>query len=173
MLNSQPQKTLYGLMDLLYPVGSYYITESSSLNTVDKMNSYFGGTWERLEDGRFLEAGSSISNKDAGLPNIIGSITRKRGDLGESSSESFGSGALSPVFNPTSYGLQNLSWGGTSRSSRIDFNASNSNAIYGKSTTVQPKSRVVYIYRRATLSGGGIILTNTFLSLLRRNVNVK
>lgn len=38
------------------------------------MNAYFGGTWERLEDGRFLEAGSSISNKDAGLPNIEGTF---------------------------------------------------------------------------------------------------
>ena len=145
MLNSQPQKTLYGLMDLLYPIGSYYITESSSLNTVDKMNAYFGGTWERLEDGRFLEAGSSISNKDAGLPNITGLYSRVI-----STWES-----PTGAFYSTEYSGQLGESGSQYYAARIGFDASKSSDIYGKSSTVQPKSRVVYIYRRATLSGGG------------------
>lgn len=57
MLNSTGQKTLYGLMNMLYPVGSYYITESSDLDTVDKMNAYFGGTWERIQNMFLLGAG--------------------------------------------------------------------------------------------------------------------
>lgn len=61
MLNSTGQKTLYGLMNMLYPVGSYYITESPDLNTVDKMNAYFGGTWERIQDRFLLGAGRTYS----------------------------------------------------------------------------------------------------------------
>lgn len=41
------------IVNLLYPIGSYYITESSLLDTIEKMNNYFGGTWEKIE-GRFL-----------------------------------------------------------------------------------------------------------------------
>lgn len=61
MLNSTEQKTLYGLMNMLYPVGSYYMTESSDLNTVDKVNAYFGGTWERITDVFLLGAGNSYA----------------------------------------------------------------------------------------------------------------
>lgn len=134
--------------DELFPVGSIIIRKNYQASPA----SIYGGTWKLLDEGFALWTtttdGQGGNKIDAGLPNITGSITRKRGDLGESSSDSFGSGALSPVFNPTSYGLQNLSWSGDSRSSRIDFNASNSNAIYGKSTTVQPPAIKVYAWER-------------------------
>ena len=61
MLNSTGQKTLYGLMNMLYPVGSYYITESSDLDTVEKMNDYFGGTWERIQNRFLLGAGGAYN----------------------------------------------------------------------------------------------------------------
>ena len=48
MLNNQLTLTRHSIADLMYPVGSYYITESDELNTVEKMNAFFGGTWEQV-----------------------------------------------------------------------------------------------------------------------------
>ena len=145
MLNSQAQKTLYGLMDMIYPVGSYYITESSDLNTKEKMATKFGGTWEQLDDGRFLEAvtGGAGSDKPAGLPNITGTFCGGDTDIK--------SGAFtSSVGNGSKVGS------GSAQFRTFTFNA-NSGAsvkgIYGNSNTVQPKSRTVYIYRRTALAG--------------------
>lgn len=75
MLDSKTNIMLQAIADYLYPVGSYYITESSELNTVAKMNAHFGGEWIALDAGRFLEAGTSVANKEAGLPNITGVTT--------------------------------------------------------------------------------------------------
>ena len=50
MLNNQLTLTRHSIADLMYPVGSYYITESDELNTVEKMNAFFGGTWEQIKD---------------------------------------------------------------------------------------------------------------------------
>lgn len=41
------------LTDHVYPVGSYFITESSSFDTVAKVQSHFGGTWVQVV-GKFL-----------------------------------------------------------------------------------------------------------------------
>lgn len=40
------------LLETFYPVGSVYITINSDIDP----NTTFGGTWELLQDGRFLEA---------------------------------------------------------------------------------------------------------------------
>lgn len=61
MLNNQVTLTRYSITDLMYPVGSYYITESYELNTVEKMNAFFGGTWEQIKDC-FLWATGDISS---------------------------------------------------------------------------------------------------------------
>lgn len=147
MLNSQAQKTLYGLMDMIYPVGSYYITESSDLDTATKMNTKFGGTWVQLDAGRFLESVTSGagSNKNAGLPNITGGVEVRIPWTGANEN-----GALKLTSFNTNFvdGRSNQGVG-----DRIYFDASKSNPIYGKSTTVQPKSRTVYIYRRTALAG--------------------
>lgn len=42
------------LLDFFYPVGTIYETTSSSLDTVDKMADYFGGTWEVFGQGRVI-----------------------------------------------------------------------------------------------------------------------
>ena len=155
------------IVDLVYPVGSYFITESSSFNTVAKVQTHFGGTWSQIEDGRFLEACSSSAgtDKSPGIPNIKGMLYNARGFLGEKESETSTNGAISRTF-VGSGSLNNLSWGGSNRQSYIYLNASEgdcgtdtdskttptytskANSVYGKSTTVQPKSRTVYIYRR-------------------------
>ena len=129
-------------MDMIYPVGSYYITESSDLNTAAKMATKFGGTWAQLDDGRFLEAvtGGAGSDKSAGLPNITGTFAG--GDLPTAT------GAFTDLGqNGSKVGA------GSAQFRNKSFDASRSSSIYGNSTTVQPKSRTVYIYRRTALAG--------------------
>jgi len=52
------------LLGVFYPVGSIYETTSSNLDTVDKMNAYFGGTWEVFGAGRVLVAKSADTEFD-------------------------------------------------------------------------------------------------------------
>lgn len=79
---------------------------------------------------------------DAGLPNIVGEIerdpgcglvrytARHSGALGFSASKSY----IADAVNDSGYDLK--------------FNASWSNSIYGKSSTVQPAAYYVYMWRR-------------------------
>lgn len=55
MLNCPP---VADIVDLIYPVGSYFITESENLNTVAKVQAHFGGTWVQVT-GRFLYGSTS------------------------------------------------------------------------------------------------------------------
>ena len=55
---------LSGLLDLFYPVGTIYETTSSDLDTVDKVNAHFGGTWEFYGAGRVLVAKSMDTEFD-------------------------------------------------------------------------------------------------------------
>jgi len=56
--------TLSKFLDFFYPVGTIYETTSSNLDTVDKMNAHFGGTWEVFGEGRVLVAKSSDTEFD-------------------------------------------------------------------------------------------------------------
>lgn len=149
MLASNTNAALQAIGNFIYPVGSYYITESQELDTVDKMNAYFGGTWERLETGRFLEAGTSVSNKEAGLPNITGVTTDNFHYAGVARGENSGCFQIDDSL-PRAMAIGSGSGVGVYHTR---FNASLSNSIYGNSGTVQPKSRVVYIYKRTSVGG--------------------
>jgi len=52
------------LLDFFYPVGTIYETTSGNLDTVDKMNTHFGGTWEVYGSGRVLVAKSTDTEFD-------------------------------------------------------------------------------------------------------------
>ncbi len=52
------------LLDFFYPVGTIYETTSGNLDTVDKMNAHFGGTWEFYGAGRVLVAKSTDTEFD-------------------------------------------------------------------------------------------------------------
>lgn len=102
----------------------------------------------RVDSGYFLEATTSSSSVggtvSAGLPNISGAITNIGAQVeGESVTAS---GAISISGNQSSWTGHPSGTGYYLTS--IKFNASSSNSVYGKSTTVQPKSRTVYMYRR-------------------------
>lgn len=124
-----------------YPVGSIYISTSSTSPA-----SLFGGTWESIASERVLMgvssshgAGSTVS---AGLPNITGVLK----DLFVSSHFNQSTGAfkrssvsgLSEKTNSSNW----LGW------AEAQFYASDSNSIYGNSSTVQPAAYYVYMWRR-------------------------
>lgn len=96
----------------------------------------------QIEDNRFLEFSSTRGSKrNAGLPNITGDITNtyQFGNMGSS-------GTVLPT-TTGAFSASKSSQRGTgdenSYSYNIHFSAKKSNAIYGASTTVQPKSLTV------------------------------
>ena len=128
------------LLDMFYPVGTIYQTLSVTFNP----NTAWGGTWVKIEEGRFLQAtetstdvGNTIA---AGLPNITG---HWYGYYGEPAAVGR-SGALSNYSGNYKPGFQT----GWSQGMGIKLDASDSNSIYGGSTTVQPPSIEVYMWKR-------------------------
>lgn len=124
-----------------YPVGAIYISTSSTSPA-----SLFGGTWERIASERVLMgvssshgAGSTVS---AGLPNITGVLN----DLFVSGrfNQSTGAFKRSSVssFSEKTSRSDWLGW------ADAQFYASDSNSIYGNSSTVQPAAYYVYMWRR-------------------------
>lgn len=110
-----------------YPVGSIYQSTASTSPA-----ALFGGTWEQIASERVL-MGASSSHKagttaEAGLPNIKFSFTAATvGSQHQAGSD---------------YSVRGAS------SSKFDLDASKSNAIYGRSTTVQPAAYYVHIWKR-------------------------
>lgn len=115
--------------------------------------SLFGGTWEEIASERVLmgrsrshAAGTTVN---AGLPNITGDAY---GDINGNNNKSMffkSSGALhtntvSYNSNVNAYQVYNS----YNNATHINFNAQNSNSIYGKSSTVQPATYYVYIWHR-------------------------
>lgn len=99
--------------------------------------------------GRFIEGHTTAGTyKDAGLPNIKGDLYPLTSD-----NEAYfhTSSTTSGAFYKISTGSDNTTvqnTGGTYSGFALGFDASKSNAIYGKSSTVQPKSAtVLYIIK--------------------------
>lgn len=124
-----------------YPVGAIYISTSSTSPA-----SLFGGTWESIASERVLMgvssshgAGSTVS---AGLPNITGVLK----DLFVSGHFNQSTGAFkrssASVFSEKTDSSDWLGW------ADAQFYASDSNSIYGNSSTVQPAAYYVYMWRR-------------------------
>ena len=133
------------LLQAIYPVGSIYIGTMASCPL-----SLLFGTWTLVSSGRVLQgadanhsAGTSIS---AGLPNITGEAsvaasTYSGGSILYSTTGSFTATTISGNSNKLASGQ----WANVPR---LKFNASDSNSIYGNSTTVQPPAYVVNIWER-------------------------
>ena len=130
------------LLNILYPIGAIYI----GVTTTCPMAQIFG-TWTKVSSGRVLQ-GSDAShtvgtNVEAGLPNITAS-----GFMGESPN-------LTTFINQATGALYYSGTGKYGSKGGIDqddttgyFDASRSNNIYGKSTTVQPPAYIVNIWQR-------------------------
>lgn len=131
-----------------YPVGSIY----QSTDAVSPA-ALFGGTWEQIASERVLMGASSShaagTTAEAGLPNITGSTGRFASTYDSHSSNAADrkQGALNYSGEAYNMGYYSSS-GSAGYGYYINFNASKSNAIYGKSSTVQPAAYYVYIWRR-------------------------
>ena len=152
------------VLEALYPVGSLYIGTQNSCPL-----SAFFGTWTLVSAGSALwtgngQAGSGTTTNanyanakanttiDAGLPNITGSFTPNTHTTQDALqtmelADSTSSGALSYTYKTNILGTSDYSQT-TNQLDTLSFNASSSNAIYGKSTTVQPPAYVVNVWRR-------------------------
>jgi len=128
-----------------FPVGSIYQSTSSTSPA-----AMFGGTWEQIASERVLMGASSYhtagTTAEAGLPNItgkfapestVGAVMHDAGDAEDLSGAFYANGAKLSVAD------QRFRTGAD-----LMFDASRSNSIYGRSSTVQPAAYYVYIWRR-------------------------
>ena len=125
-----------------YPVGSIYQSTDPTSPA-----ALFGGSWEEIASERVLMGASSThaagSTVKAGLPNLKGSFS---GVASTAYPNLSNSGALST--NTNNGGLAGYEGGSYGSNCTVSFDASKSNAIYGRSTTVQPAAYYVHIWHR-------------------------
>lgn len=130
-------KLIIDTLKLIYPVGATYMTS----NNTCPMGALFG-TWELVASGKALWTGNGSNGGEtisAGLPNITGYANVESNNLDEG-------GSL--YHDWSSRGVHSGTGGAYQKTLRID--ASRSNSIYGRSTTVQPPAYVVNVYRRVS-----------------------
>ena len=122
-----------------FPVGSIYQSTDPTSPA-----ALFGGSWEVIASERVLMGASSThaagTTVKAGLPNITGTLSDIMGSFYAYPS---GSGAFS--VKGIGRSLEN---GSSGNYGNISFDASKSNAIYGRSSTVQPAAYYVHIWHR-------------------------
>ena len=130
-----------------YPVGSIFQTVSTTSPA-----ALFGGSWQEIAQNRVLMGASYAhaagTTVEAGLPNITGSLIETEAE----SSPFRGSKASLSKSGALKFTEVNTDWGGYSNLSgstyNINFDASLSNPIYGRSYTVQPAAYYVHIWKR-------------------------
>lgn len=114
----------------------------------------FGGTWQEIAQNRVLMGASYAhaagTTVEAGLPNITGSVVPKLANIynsfiSESGATMTGAFYNTGVFSP--YGGADAAVT-NSVPKDLYFDASRSNSIYGRSSTVQPAAYYVRIWRR-------------------------
>ena len=121
-----------------YPVGSIYQSTDPTSPA-----ALFGGTWEQIASERVLMGASSNhaagTTVKAGLPNITGSFVAdvKKGEH-----------KVSGAFTAGSEIATTGEYNNFSDVYKFSLDASKSNAIYGRSATVQPAAYYVHIWRR-------------------------
>jgi len=132
-----------------HPVGSIYQSTDPTSPA-----ALFGGSWQEIAFNRVLmgagtgyTAGSTV---EAGLPNITGSFTTKSTDVGGSPFS--GDANVLSAKGSLAFSEKSTSYGGYTGHSgsqyNIQFDASRSNPIYGRSYTVQPAAYYVHIWKR-------------------------
>lgn len=110
-----------------YPVGSIYQSTDPTSPA-----ALFGGTWEQIASDRVLMGASSShaagTTVEAGLPNIKFSFTA--------------------AITTHNYHGGSDATSSAAESSKFNLDASKSNAVYGRSSTVQPAAYYVHIWHR-------------------------
>ena len=127
-------------LDNLYQVGSIYQSTDPTSPA-----ALFGGTWEQIASERVLMGASSShaagTTVKAGLPNITGSFVAdvKKGEH-----------KVSGAFTAGNVIASTGEYNSFSDVYKFSLDASKSNAIYGRSSTVQPAAYYVYIWHRVS-----------------------
>ncbi len=127
-----------------YPVGSIY--QSTSYTSPAAL---FGGTWQEIAQNRVLMGASYAhaagTTVEAGLPNI----TATGGFYDNISVGDYGT-RLTGAFYVNARDQTHTGYAGSNDTDNptLDFDASRSNPIYGRSSTVQPAAYYVHIWRR-------------------------
>lgn len=133
----------------IFPVGSIY----QSTNAASPA-ALFGGSWEQIASERVLMGASDThaagSTAEAGLPDIEGSAALGYTDWNLNAALKSASGAFSITkkSGAGSYPSCSVDKNSTAGTNTFSFSASDSNAIYGASDTVQPAAYYVYIWHR-------------------------
>ena len=121
-----------------YPVGSIFQTVSTTSPA-----ALFGGTWQEIAQNRVLMGASYAhaagTTVEAGLPNITGSFVA---DVKKDEHKVSGAFTAGNVIASTG------EYNSFSDVYKFSLDASKSNAIYGRSATVQPAAYYVHIWRR-------------------------
>ena len=121
-----------------YPVGSIYQSTDPTSPA-----ALFGGSWEKIASERVLMGASRThaagTTVEAGLPNITGSFAANVLNYSYEVS-----GAFTSNRKDTYAGSANTD----SSAYKFSLDASKSNAIYGRSSTVQPAAYYVHIWHR-------------------------
>ena len=136
-----------------HPVGSIYQTISPENPSV----TFGGGTWEKIAQDRVLMGASDThpagTTAEAGLPNITGKYTKRK--VINSANEVYNDTqmaqkAFKVITSDTKLNSIQLVTSSVSNTGgeNVVFDASDSNPIYGASTTVQPPAYFTYIWLR-------------------------
>ena len=132
--------SISNILDKVYPVGSLYITTSKT-NPLETLIT--NSKWELIKEGNTIFTGSDSklgTYVEAGLPNITGSfLGNKYANLDDT---------LDVTGCFYQEGSSNRGASGGDARKLVHLDASRSNAIYGKSTTVQPPALYVKIFKR-------------------------
>lgn len=129
----------------MHPIGKTWLTFGD-----EDPAEIVGGVWERVKTYCLQcsdddhAAGTVI---EAGLPDITGSIHSS--DNNYYFAAGIGADGCFTAYNPalTTAKIASETWSGQ-RDNAFSFAASKSNSIYGKSTTVQPNSIIINVWKR-------------------------
>nr|DAG85737.1 MAG TPA: baseplate protein [Caudoviricetes sp.] len=134
----------------VHPVGSIFLSTSD----VEPAGLY-GGTWEKIAEERTLMGASAThpvgTTVEAGLPNIKGTFIAALRDGFTINSNARITGAFYENGTTTGedgYNSISTNVGIPSGGAPFGFDASRSNSIYGHSTTVQPATYYINIWKR-------------------------
>lgn len=123
-----------------HPVGSIYQTISPENPAV----TFGGGTWEKIAQDRVLMGASDThpagTTVEAGLPTITGEVSGLFGEI----TDKRATGAFYARSDITKW--TDAAWGDDYE--QLGFDASRSNSIYGRSSTVQPPAYFTYTWLR-------------------------
>ena len=131
--HQQAGSTIYDLTDVIYPVGSIYISTSSTSPA-----TLFGGTWEQLSDRYLVAAGSNYTAGTTGVGNF-------KTDAGIAA-KGYGTTSSSPTYNGRVVTT-------ASSSSTHNNSTSSTKTLADSGFTFDPPYLAVYMWKRLTLAG--------------------